>query len=62
MRPVMTVAKLPNPPRLARPVIPQAVKNARIMQKNEASRLALCEAYKNNVPGFPRVCLANGGR
>jgi hypothetical protein len=56
MLPVATVAKLPPAPHLARPVVPQSVRNARMVQKNEASRLALCEAYNNNVPGFPAAC------
>jgi len=60
MRPVLTVAKLPAPPRLARPVVPQAVTNSRLVQKNEAVRQALCEAYKNNVPGYPSLCAAAG--
>lgn len=56
MRPVTKVAKLPPAPHLARTVVPQSVRNARIVQKNEASRRALCEAYNNDVPGFPAAC------
>lgn len=59
MRPVLTVAKLPPPPRLARPVVPQAVPNARLVRQHESLRIALCEAYKNNVPGYPLACQPN---
>jgi hypothetical protein len=45
MRPVLTVAKLPAPPRLARPVVPQAVNNPRLAQRDKAVQQALCEAY-----------------
>src|SRR5580704_1326918 len=59
MRPVISVAKLPAPPHLAKPVIPLSVPNARLVQRNESLRLALCEAYKNNVPGYPLACQPN---
>jgi len=62
MRPVLTLAKLPEPPRLPRPIVPQAASNPRLTQKNEAVRQALCEAYKNNVPGYPSVCAAGRAR
>lgn len=57
MRPVLTVAQLPAPPRLGRPVVPQAVNDPRHTQRSEALRQALCEAYKNNVPGYPSACV-----
>ncbi len=57
MRPVLTVAQLPAPPRLARPVVPQAANDPRQTQRSEALREALCEAYKNNVPGYPSACV-----
>lgn len=59
MRPVLSVAKLPSPPRLARPVAPQAVSDPRLIQKSESVRLAICEAYKNAVPGYPLACQAS---
>jgi hypothetical protein len=62
LRPVLTVAKLPPPPRLARPVVPQAENNPALVQRNQAVRQALCEAYKNNVPGYPSMCTAAGQR
>ncbi|HUA83813.1 MAG TPA: ricin-type beta-trefoil lectin domain protein [Bryobacteraceae bacterium] len=58
MRPVLTVAKLPAPSRLARPMVPQSVSNPQMTQRNEALRQALCTAYKNNVPDFPSICTA----
>jgi len=56
MRPVQTVAKLPQPPRLPRPVVPQAVANPRIAQRHQAMRTGLCQTFKNNVPGQPGLC------
>jgi hypothetical protein len=56
MRPVQMVAKLPQPPHLARPVVPQTVPNPRIAQQHQAMRTALCETFKNNVPGYPALC------
>ena len=55
---VLTVAKLPAPPHLARPMVPQTVNNPQLAQRNEALRQALCSAYQNNVPGFPSICVA----
>lgn len=59
MRPVISVTKLPPAPRLSKPVIPQSVPNARLVQRNESLRLALCAAYKNDVPGYPLACQPN---
>jgi hypothetical protein len=58
-RPVVTVAKLPAPPHLARPVIPAQVRDARLAQKSENLRVAICDAYKNKVPGYPMACQPN---
>ena len=56
MRPIATVAKLPPPPHLARPVIPQAIPNPKLVQRNETLRKALCEVYGNNVPTYTQAC------
>lgn len=60
LRPVLTVAKLPDPPRLASPVVPKTVTNPRLAQRDNAMRQALCQAYKNKVPGYPSVCASAG--
>jgi hypothetical protein len=57
LRPVLKVAKLPDPPRQA-PVVPKAVTNPRLAQRDSARRQALCQAYKDNVPGYPSACAA----
>jgi len=56
MRPVLRLASLPLPPRTARLVVPQTVPNARLTQRSELLRSALCQQYNNNVPGFPLAC------
>ena len=53
------MAALPKPPHLPRPLVPQTVRDERLVQKSEATRQALCEAYKNHVPGYPRLCTPN---
>jgi hypothetical protein len=58
-RSVIFVSKLPPPPHLAKPVVPQSVPNPRLVQRNESLRQALCEAYNNNVPGYPLACQPN---
>lgn len=58
IRQVLTVAKFPAPPRPARLLVPQAVNNPQLAQRSEAVRQAICEAYKNNVPGYPSTCAA----
>jgi hypothetical protein len=58
MRPVLSAAKLPPaPPR--RLVAPQMVPDARMAQKSESLRQALCEAYRGNVPGYASACTVN---
>jgi Ricin-type beta-trefoil lectin domain-like len=59
MPPVRTVATLPAPPRLARPVVPQSVNSPRLAQRIETVRQAVCGAYKNSVPGYPAICAAS---
>lgn len=58
--PIRPVVKVANalPPRSLKLIKPVAVPDARIQQKHEAMRQALCEAYKNNVPGYPALCRA----
>jgi hypothetical protein len=60
VRPIVKVGKLPAPPRLASPVVPNSVNSPRLAQREKAIRQALCEAYKNNVPGYPSICAAAG--
>ncbi|HCC58396.1 MAG TPA: hypothetical protein DEQ47_14285 [Solibacterales bacterium] len=52
------VAALPQPPRLAKPLATQAVRDPRMVRKHEALRTSLCETYKNAVPGYPSACTA----
>ncbi|MGI8745185.1 MAG: hypothetical protein ACR2NN_21955 [Bryobacteraceae bacterium] len=56
LRPATRVASLPAPPRLAKPIATQAAPNPLRVQKSESLRVALCEAYKNSVPGYPSMC------
>jgi hypothetical protein len=56
MPPVLTLASLPAPPRAARLVVPQAVPDERLAKRNELLRSALCQAYNDNVPGYPSAC------
>lgn len=56
MRPVVLLARLPEAPHTARLVVPQSVPDARLAQRNALLRSALCQAYNNNVPGFPSAC------
>lgn len=55
VQPVVKVGSVLRP-QSARLIKPVAVANARVKQKHEAIRKALCEAYKNNVPGYPSLC------
>jgi len=56
MRPVVLLARLPEAPHTARLIVPQSVPDARLAQRNALLRSALCQAYNNNVPGFPSAC------
>lgn len=57
--PAVKVTALPKPPHLAKPLAAQMVRDQRLVQKNEASRQTLCEAYHNSVPGNPKLCSQN---
>jgi hypothetical protein len=54
--PAVKVAALPRPPRLARPLAAQMVTDQRLVKRSEATKQGLCEAYKGQVPGYPKLC------
>ena len=58
MHPVLQVSKLPPPAQARLIATPRVEADPRLIERGDAIRTALCDAYKNNVPGAPQFCAA----